>query len=202
MVPQRAQKGFDQTLICIAQSSYETTSEPLSGTSGSKALATSGRKLKSLQNSSYFIVATQFDKKIKTLLSDNGEEYVNHDLHNFLHQYGIVHQTTCAYTPQHNGVVERKNHRHLEVVRASLFQARMPHHFWREALCSAAYLINRTPSSTLQYQTPSQTLSTLLTMPSTPNLKPRLFGCVAYVQVYSHQRGKLNPCALRCVFVG
>ncbi|KAI5333625.1 hypothetical protein L3X38_023757 [Prunus dulcis] len=58
----------------------------------------------------------------------------------------------------------------------------MPHHFWGEALCSDAYLINRTPSSTLQYQTPFQTLTTLLPMPSTPNLEPRLFGCVAYVQ--------------------
>lgn len=78
----------------------------------------------------------------------------------------------------------------------------MPHHFWGEALYSAAYLINRTPSSTLQYQTPMQTLTTLLTMPSTPNLEPRVFGCVAYIQVYPHQRGKLDPCALRCVFVG
>ncbi|KAI5316883.1 hypothetical protein L3X38_036590 [Prunus dulcis] len=150
----------------------------------------------------YQYVATQFDKKITTLRSDNRGEYVNHDLHTFLSQHGIVHQTTCAYTPQQNGVAERKNHHLLEVIRASLFEARMPHHFWGEALCSAAYLINRTPSSTLQYQTPFQTLTTLLTMPSTPNLEPRLFGCVAYVQVYPHQRGKLDPCVLRCVFVG
>ncbi|KAI5317378.1 hypothetical protein L3X38_037085 [Prunus dulcis] len=150
----------------------------------------------------YQYVATQFDKKITTLRSDNGGEYVNHDLHTFLSQHGIVHQTTCAYTPQQNGVAEHKNRHLLEVVRASLFEARMPHHFWGEALCSAAYLINRTPSSTLQYQTPFQTLTTLLPMPSTPNLEPRLFGCVAYVQVYPHQRGKLDPCALRCVFVG
>ncbi|KAI5324577.1 hypothetical protein L3X38_033650 [Prunus dulcis] len=150
----------------------------------------------------YQYVATQFDRKITTLRSDNGGEYVNHDLHTFLSQHGIVHQTTCAYTPQQNGVAERKNRHLLEVVRASLFEARMPHHFWGEALCSAAYLINRTLSSTLQYQTPFQTLTTLLPMPSTPNLEPRLFGCVAYVQVYPHQRGKLDPCALRCVFVG
>jgi len=38
-------------------------------------------------------------------------------------------------------------------------------------------------------------------MPSTPNLEPRIFGCVVYVQVYPHQRGKLDPCALHCVFV-
>ncbi|KAI5342103.1 hypothetical protein L3X38_009978 [Prunus dulcis] len=48
----------------------------------------------------YQYVATQFDRKITTLRSDNGGEYVNHDLHTFLSQHGIVHQTTCAYTPQ------------------------------------------------------------------------------------------------------
>jgi transposase InsO family protein len=48
----------------------------------------------------YQYVATQFDKKIMTLRFDNGGEYVNNDLHNFLSQYGIVHHTTYAYTPQ------------------------------------------------------------------------------------------------------
>jgi transposase InsO family protein len=57
----------------------------------------------------YQYVATQFDKKIMTLRSNNGVEYVNHDLYNFLSQYGIVHHTTCAYTPQQNRVAERKN---------------------------------------------------------------------------------------------
>ncbi|KAM1128750.1 hypothetical protein ACFX2I_038544 [Malus domestica] len=76
-----------------------------------------------------------FDKKIQTLRSDNGEEYVNHVLHNYLQEHGIVHQTTCAYTSQQNSVAERKNRHLLEVV-------------------------------------------------------------------YSHQRGKFDPCALRCVFLG
>ncbi|KAM2286498.1 hypothetical protein ACFX1S_038958 [Malus domestica] len=147
-------------------------------------------------------VATQFDKKIQTLRSDNGEEYVNHVLHNYLQEHGIVHQTTCAYTSQQNSVAERKNRHLLEVVRASLYGANMHHKFWGEALCSATYLINRTSSNTLQYQTPFQTLNHLLTIPSIPNLEPRVFGCVSYVQVYSHQRGKFDPCALRCVFLG
>jgi len=60
-----------------------------------------------------------------TLRSNNGVEYVNHDLYNFLSQYGIVHHTTCAYTPQQNRVAERKNRHLLEVVRASLFEAQI-----------------------------------------------------------------------------
>ena len=78
----------------------------------------------------YQYVATQFDKKIKILRSDNGGEYINHDLHQFLSQHGINHQTTCTYTPQQNGVVERKNRHLLEVVRAFLFDACMLYFFW------------------------------------------------------------------------
>ncbi|CAL8132821.1 unnamed protein product [Prunus armeniaca] len=43
-----------------------------------------------------------------------------------------------------------------EVVRASLFDAQMPRSFWGEAVFSAAYLINRVPSSVLNFQTPLQ----------------------------------------------
>ncbi|KAM1858820.1 hypothetical protein ACFX13_011213 [Malus domestica] len=147
-------------------------------------------------------IATQFDKKIQTLRSDNGGEYVNHAPHNYLQEHDIVHQTTCAYTPQQNGVAEKKNRHLLEVVRASLYGANMHYKFWGEALCSTTYLINPTPSSTLQYQTPLQTLNHLLTIPSISNLESRVFGCVAYVQVYPHQWGKFDPCAFRCVFLG
>ncbi|KAI5346394.1 hypothetical protein L3X38_014273 [Prunus dulcis] len=114
----------------------------------------------------YQYVATQFDKKITTLRSDNGGEYVNHDLHTFLSQHGIVHQTTCAYTP-HNRMASQSN--------------------------------------TIQHSSVSNSISDIDHSPPHAihtNLEPRLFGCVAYVQVYPHQRGKLDPCALRCVFVG
>ncbi|BBH05180.1 hypothetical protein Prudu_016496 [Prunus dulcis] len=67
-------------------------------------------------------------------------------LRNYLESHGIVHQTTCPYTPKQNGVVERKNRHLLEVVRASLIDAHMPPSYWVEALTSATYVINRTPS--------------------------------------------------------
>lgn len=73
----------------------------------------------------YQYVATQFDNKIKILQSDNEGEYINHDLHQFLSQHGIVHQTTCTYTPQQNGVAKCKNRHLLEVVHASLSNACM-----------------------------------------------------------------------------
>ena len=90
----------------------------------------------------------------------------------------------------------------LEVVRASLLEAHMPTSYWGEALTSAIYLINRVPSRTLQFQTPFQALHNSIHAPTTSNLPPRVFGCVAFVHLHKHQRSKLTPQALRCVFLG
>jgi hypothetical protein len=51
---------------------------------------------------------TKSKKKIKVLRTDNGGEYVNHEIHNLFHEVGIQLQHAVPYTPQQNGVVERK----------------------------------------------------------------------------------------------
>lgn len=49
---------------------------------------------------------------MKTVRSDNGGKFVNTYLSNLYLLAGIIHQTSCPYTAEQNGVVERK-HRHL-----------------------------------------------------------------------------------------
>ncbi|KAH9751848.1 retrovirus-related pol polyprotein from transposon RE1 [Citrus sinensis] len=146
------------------------------------------------------MVTTQFQTQIRVLHTDNGGEYMSTAIQQFLKSQGSVHQTTCVGTPQQNGVAERKNRHLLEVVRASLIQAHMPLSYWGEALASAAYLINRTPSSSLGFQTPFQVLNDAIMSPNVPNLPPHVFGCVAFIHL--PQQDKLSPRALRCVFVG
>ncbi|RVW96137.1 hypothetical protein CK203_037712 [Vitis vinifera] len=58
------------------------------------------------------MIATQYQSNIQVIRTDNGSEFVNQDLKQYLNLHGIVHQITCPYTPQQNGVAERKN-RHL-----------------------------------------------------------------------------------------
>ena len=83
-------------------------------------------------------------------------------------------RTTCSNTPQQNGVAERKNQHLLEVVRASLIAAKMSISYWGEAIISVAYLINRVPSSSIDFQTPLQALTNVVVAPTVPNLPPRV----------------------------
>jgi len=69
------------------------------------------------------LVETQSEKKIKVLKTDNGGEYVNHDIHNIFHEAGIQLQHTVTYTPQQNEVFERKN-RTLKVMASCVLHAK------------------------------------------------------------------------------
>ncbi|RVW42190.1 Retrovirus-related Pol polyprotein from transposon RE1 [Vitis vinifera] len=89
------------------------------------------------------MIETQYNAKVRVLRSDNGGEYQSSDLQKYLERHDIIHQTTCSNTPQQNGVAEQKNRHLLEVVRASLIAGKTPISYWREAITSAAYLINR-----------------------------------------------------------
>ena len=145
---------------------------------------------------------TQYQNQIRVWQSDNGTEFMDASLGNFLRNHGIFHQTSCTYAPQQNGLAERNNRQLLEVVRASLFGMNMPRFYWGEVVKSAAYLINRTPSQVIDFQTPQHKLQSLLSIPHLPNLEPRVFGCTVYVHIPKILRNKLDPCAKRCVFVG
>jgi hypothetical protein len=78
----------------------------------------------------------------------------------------------------------------------------MPTSYWEEAVTAGAYIINRVPSSSLQFQTPFEVLHCIVNAPTMPNLSPKVFGCVAFVHLHKGWRTKLEPRALRCVFVG
>uniref|UniRef100_A0A0V0H3X3 Putative ovule protein n=1 Tax=Solanum chacoense TaxID=4108 RepID=A0A0V0H3X3_SOLCH len=64
------------------------------------------------------MVENQFQTTIKTIRSGNGLEFTNNESIMFFHNKGIIHQKSCPYTPQQNGVVERKHKYILETARA------------------------------------------------------------------------------------
>ena len=105
-------------------------------------------------------------------------------------------------TPQQNEVAERKNGHLLEKTRALLFQKNMPKVFLGEGVLTATHLINRLPSRVLGFKSPMDVLSTFYpTLTTTNNFVPLVFGYVSFVHVHGPNRGKLDPRALKCVFV-
>jgi transposase InsO family protein len=61
-------------------------------------------------------VENQLERKIKRLRSDHGGEYFS----GFCVEHDIIHERTPPYSPQSNGVAERKNHTLTDLVNAML----------------------------------------------------------------------------------
>nr|GFB72407.1 putative ribonuclease H-like domain-containing protein [Tanacetum cinerariifolium] len=72
--------------------------------------------------------------------SINGKRYT---LHAYFAAEGIHHQTSVARTPEHNGVVERRNRTLVEAARTMLSAAKVPLFFWAEAIATACFTKNR-----------------------------------------------------------
>ena len=70
-------------------------------------------------------VETQLNRKIKVLRSDRGGEYESPFV-DLCAQHGIIHETTAPYSPQSNGVAERKNRTLKEMMNAMLISSGLP----------------------------------------------------------------------------
>ncbi|GKE25916.1 putative ribonuclease H-like domain-containing protein [Tanacetum coccineum] len=75
--------------------------------------------------------------------TDNGTEFKNHVLQEYLNSVGISHQASSVRTPQQNGVVERRNRTLVEAARTMLIFSRAPLFLWAEAIATACYTQNR-----------------------------------------------------------
>ena len=143
-------------------------------------------------------IRTQFNTSIRILRSDNAKEYFSTPLSSFMSSHGILHQLSCAYTPQQNGVAERKNRHLVETTCTLLLHHKVPQRFWGDAILAACYLINRMPSSVLHDHIPH---SILLPTQSLFYFPPRVFGCVCFVHILKPGQDKLSAKATKCVFL-
>ena len=107
---------------------------------------------------------------------NNGLEFCNVVFNKLCEDSDIARHRTVVNTPQQNGITKRMNRTLLEKVRCMLVSSRLSKPFWGEVVSTAAYLINRSPSSTVSFKTPEQMWSGKA--PSLSHLKP--FGCAAY----------------------
>jgi hypothetical protein len=109
-----------------------------------------------------------------------------------------VHRVSCPHTHQQNGSIERKHRHVVESGLALLSHAHTPLRFWDDAFQFACYLINRLPTSVLQFQSPYEKLFN--TSPDYLFLKT--FGCSCWPNLRPYNTHKLQPCSTQCVFLG
>jgi Reverse transcriptase (RNA-dependent DNA polymerase)/gag-polypeptide of LTR copia-type len=85
---------------------------------------------------------------VKKLKADGGGEFVNAKLKSFLHEKGIILETSFPYAHESNGLAERMNRTLVTDARTSIREDR--HLFlWPEAIATAAYLRSIKPHSAL-----------------------------------------------------
>ena len=142
----------------------------------------------------------QTGRKLKSLRSDNGGEYIAMDP--FLKDEGIDHEYSPAYSHESNGMAERFNRTIITMARSMLNSSGMNLSFWSEAIDTAVYTKNRLPHQAFENKkTPYEVLHA--EKPSIKHLQP--FGRECYVHIAKEQRPagtKLLPRAYEGKFVG
>lgn len=143
-------------------------------------------------------IQTQFDKRIKAFRTDHGTEFLNRNVAHLFSQNGISNQKSCVYTPQRNGIVERRHRHLLATARALMFQSGLPIRFWPYSLLTATWIINILPSRILEWKSPHE----LLFGNALDYSMIRPFGCFAYAANLVPNRGKFYSRSIKCVFLG
>src|SRR3954465_3659428 len=141
-------------------------------------------------------VENQLERKIKRLRSDRGGEYFPKIFDEFCQEHGIIHERTPPYSPQSNGVAERKNRTLTDLVNSMLATAGLSKAWWGEALLTSCHVLNRVPNKNKE-KTPYE--EWVGRKPSLSYL--RTWGCLAKVNVPIPKKRKLRPKTVDCVFL-
>ncbi|GJY20853.1 retrotransposon protein, putative, ty1-copia subclass [Tanacetum coccineum] len=144
----------------------------------------------SRQGASYFITFTDDYSRY-----DRGGEYISQEFKDYLKANGIVQQLTPPYTPQHNGVSERRNRTLLDMVQSMMNHTILPLSFWDYALESATRILNMVPTKKVD-KTPYE-----LWYGKVLNLSYlKVWGCEALVK--RDTPDKLEQRSVKCIFIG
>jgi hypothetical protein len=144
-------------------------------------------------------VECQSDRRIRTLRTDNGEEYLSDEFKVHLEKCRIKQELTVPHTPQQNGVAERLNRTLLDSVRTMLKHANCEKLWWAEATSTACYIKNRVTTSGL----PSNTTPHEIWYGRKPNIAHlRIFGSKCWYVIPKTQMRKLDDRSHEAMMVG
>jgi hypothetical protein len=140
----------------------------------------------------------EFGLRIKKIRSDNRTKFKNSQIEGFLEDVGIKHEFSSPYTPQQNGVVERKNKTLLDMARTMLDEYKTPDRFWAEAINTTCYSINQLYLHRILKKTTYELLTD-----KKPNVSYfRVFGSKCFILVKRGRKSKFAPKAVEGFLLG
>jgi hypothetical protein len=135
---------------------------------------------------------------VKKIRSNNGSEFKNLQVEEYLEEEGIKHEFSAPYTPQQNGVVERKNMTLIDMARTMLGEYKTPERFWSEAMNTVWHAINWLYLHRLLKKTSYELL-----IGNKPNVSYfRVFGSKCYILVKKGRNSKFAPKAVEGFLLG
>jgi hypothetical protein len=135
---------------------------------------------------------------VKKIRSDNRSEFKNLQVEEFLEEEGIKHEFSIPYTPQQNGVVERKNMTLINMARMMLGEFKTPERFWSKVVNTACHAINRLYMHRLLKKTSYELLTG-----NKPNVSYfHVFGSKCYIPAKKGRHSKFAPKAVEGFLLG
>lgn len=115
----------------------------------------------------------------------------------FCEENRIIHQCSAPFTPQQNGLAERKNRIFIEMVNVMLLNAKLSFSLWDETILTAYHILNRIilkKNNISPYE---------IWKDRKPNIGYfKVWGCLAYCKSTDPKRTKLGPRSIKCAFFG
>jgi hypothetical protein len=127
-----------------------------------------------------------------------GGEYTSNKFCQLLALDGTIHQTSCTYTHEQNGVAERKHRHFIETARSLILFVSVPSEFWEKVVLTTVTLINTILSSHNSSLSPFEKLYKYVLDYSSF----RVFSCTYFVLRPHIERSKLSSQSTICVFLG
>jgi hypothetical protein len=142
-------------------------------------------------------VEVECDRKLRVLRIDNDGEFRSAEFTSYYVNEHVQRHYSASYSPQQNGVVERRNQTVVGIAHALLKQRGMPTVFWGEAVVITVYILNRSSTKVLNGRTPYE--AWLGRKPAVSHL--RVFGCLTFTKELGHI-DKLDDRSTLRVFIG
>jgi transposase InsO family protein len=139
----------------------------------------------------------QLERKNKRLRYDRCGEYFSNAFDEFCVEHGIFHERTQSYSPQSNGIAERKNRALTELVNAMLDTTGLSKEWWGEVILTACHVLNKVPMKDKEITPFEEWEKKRLNLSYL-----RTWGCLAKVNMPINKKRRPGPQNVECVFLG